>query len=208
MEQANTSYFKAILIVLLLALISFCFNAVFINPFEKLPYFFLILIAFAGAASCLALFKARKFLAVSGGVVILKTLVCLVLAVVFFSSLMSIFTPQIKNLLVEKKYDDYYVRIAEQDRYQTAYYYFAVARKKNNEKFLVNFEKNNMMRNFTYLTGDELDKFTNFIKTSRDKNLIKLYDELNKDGRINLNEMLQLQEFIIKYGVHNDKPPF
>lgn len=208
MEQANTSYFKAALIVLLLALISFCINAKIINPFETLPFFFSILVVLAMGLSVLVLFKSRQYLISTDGISILKMVVSLVLAIVFFSSIMSIFNPQIKSLIVAKKYDDYYVRIAEQDRNQPVYYYFAVGRQKNNEKYLVNFENNNLMRNFTYLKGEELDKFTNFIKTSRDKNLIKMYDDLNKDNRISLNEMIQLQEFIIKYGVHNDKPPF
>lgn len=208
MEQANISYFKAALIVLLLALISFCINASVINPFETLPFFFSILIAVSMVLSVLVLFKSRQYLIYTDGISILKMLFSLVLAIVFFSSIMTIFNPQIKSLIIAKKYDDYYVRIAEQDRNQSVYYYFAVGRQKNNEKYLVNFEKNHLMRNFTYLTGEDLDKFTNLIKTSRDKNLIKLYDEINKDNRISLNEMIQLQEFIIKYGVHNDKPPF
>jgi energy-coupling factor transporter transmembrane protein EcfT len=208
MEQANISYFKAALIVLLLALISFCIYASVINPFETLPFFFSILIAVSMVLSVLVLFKSRQYLISTDGISILKMVVSLVLAIVFFSSIMSIFNQQIKSLIVSKKYDDYYVRIAEQDRNQPVYYYFAVGRQKNNEKYLVNFEKNHMMRNFTYLTGEDLDKFANLIKTSRDKNLIKLYDDLNKDNRISLNEMIQLQEFIIKYGVHNEKPPF
>lgn len=208
MEQANISYFKAALIVLLLALISFCIYASVINPFENLPFFFLILIAVTMGLSVLVLFKSRQYLISTDGISLLKMGISLVLAIVFLSSIMSIFNQQIKSFIIAKKYDDYYVRIAEQDRNQSVYYYFAVGRQKNNEKYLVNFEKNHLMRNFTYLTGEDLDKFTNLIKTSRDKNLIKLYDEINKDNRISLNEMIQLQEFIIKYGVHNDKPPF
>jgi hypothetical protein len=208
MEQANTHYFKAMIIVLLLALISFCINAAVINPFDTLPFFFLILLAVAGGLSVLVLFKSRQYLITTGGISLLNLGVSLVLAVVFFSSIMSIFNPQIKSLIVSKKYDDYYVQIAEQDRYQPAYYYFAVARQKNNEKYLVNFEKNNVMRNFTYLSDDNLYALTNYIKTSRDKNLIQLYNELNKDNRLNLMEVAQIIEFINKFGVHNDKPPF
>jgi uncharacterized membrane protein len=208
MEQANTHYFKAMIIVLLLALISFCINAAVINPFDTLPFFFLILLAVAGGLSVLVLFKSRQYLITTDGISLLKLGVSLVLAVVFFSSIMSIFNPQIKSLIVSKKYDDYYVQIAEQDRYQPAYYYFAVARQKNNEKYLVNFEKNNVMRNFTYLSDDNLYALTNYIKTSRDKNLIQLYNELNKDNRLNLMEVAQIIEFINKFGVHNDKPPF
>lgn len=208
MEQANTHYFKATIIVLLLALISFCINATFINPFETLPFFFLILIVIASGLSVLVLFKSRQYLISTDGVSLLKMGVSLVLAVVFFSSIMSIFNPQIKSLLVSKKYDDYYVRIAEQDRYQPAYYYFAVGRQKNNEKYLVNFETNHVMRHFTYLSDDELATLTTYIKTSRDKNLIKMYEELNKDNRLNLMEVDQIMDFINIFGVHNDKPPF
>lgn len=208
MEQANIHYFKAMIIVLLLALISFCINAAVINPFETLPFFFLILIVLASGLSVLLLFKSRQHLISTDLVTLLKFGVSLVLAVVFFSSIMSIFNPQIKSLIVSKKYDDYYVQIAEQDRYQPAYYYFAVARQKNNEKYLVNFEKNNVMRNFTYLSDEQLESLTNYIKTSRDKNLIKLYEVLNKDNRLNLMEVDQIMNFINKFGVHNDKPPF
>ena len=208
MEQANTQYFKAIIIVLLIALISFCINATFINPFETLPFFFLILIVLASGLSVLLIFKSRQNLISSDFGTLLKIGVSLVLAVVFFSSIMSIFNPQIKSLIVSKKYDDYYVHIDEQDRYQPAYYYFAVARQKNNTKYLVNFEKNNVMRNFTYLSDEQLALLTNYIKSSRDKNLIKLYEDLNKDNRINLMEVNQIMNFIDKFGVHNDKPPF
>ena len=208
MEQANTHYFKAMIIVLLLALISFCINAAVINPFETLPFFFLILLAVAAGLSVLVLFKSRQYLIAADGINLLKMGVSLVLAIVFFSSIMSIFNPQIKSLLVAKKYDDYYVQITEQDRYQPAYYYFAVGRQKNNEKYLVNFEKNNVMLNFTYLSDEALAQLTTYIKTSRDKNLIKLYEDLNKDNRLNLMEVAQIMDFINKFGVHNEKPPF
>ena len=78
MEQANIHYFKAMIIVLLLALVSFCINAAVINPFETLPFFFLILIVLASGLSVLLLFKSRQHLISTDLVTLLKFGVSLV----------------------------------------------------------------------------------------------------------------------------------
>lgn len=208
MDCTYQQYIKATGLVLLLVLISFCINATIINPFETLPYFIRILMIISALLSCVVLFKSRSYLVQADGATLGKILLSLVVSVSLFTSLMFIFQPQIKSLIVSKKYDDYYVRIAEDDRNQPTYYYFAVARAKNSERYLVNFEKNYVMLNFMYLSPERLALFEDYIKNSRDKNLIKLYEELNKDNKLNLKEVIQLQEFINKYGVHNDKPPF
>lgn len=208
MDCTYQQYIKATGLVLLLVFISFCINATIINPFETLPYFIRILMIVAALLSCVVLFKSRSYLVQADGATLGKILLSLVVSVSLFTSLMFIFQPQIKSLIVSKKYDDYYVRIAEDDRNQPTYYYFAVARAKNSERYLVNFEKNYVMLNFMYLSPERLALFEDYIKNSRDKNLIKLYEELNKDNKLNLKEVIQLQEFINKYGVHNDKPPF
>jgi len=205
MEYTHKQYTKATGLVMLLVLISFCINAAIVNPFESLPYFIRILIIVAGLASCFVLFKSRSYLVQADGSTIGKILLSLFISITLFTSLMFIFQPQIKSLIVSKKYDDYYVRIAEDDRNQTAYYYFAVARAKNSERYLVNFEKNHVMLNFMYLPPERLAIFENYIKNSHDKNLIRLYEELNKDNKLSLKEVIQLQELINKYGVNNEK---
>lgn len=208
MDCTYQQYIKATGLVILLVLISFCINTSIINPFEELPYFIRILMIVAGLLSCIVLFKSRPYLVQADGAALGKMLLSLVISVSLFTSFMFIFQPQIKSLIVSKKYDDYYVRIADDDKNQPAYYHFAVARSKNSERYLVNFEKNYVMLNFIYLSPERQSLFEEYIKNSRDKNLIKLYEELNKDNKLNLKEVIQLQEFINKYGVHNEKPPF
>lgn len=208
MDYTHKQYIKATGLVLLLILISFSINAAIINPFETLPNFIHILMIVAGLLSCFVLFKSRAYLAQTDIASLGKILLSLTVSLSLFTSLMFIFQPQIKSLIVSKKYDDYYVRIADDDKNQPAYYHFAVARAKNSERYLVNFEKNYVMLNFMYLSPERQSLFEEYIKNSRDKNLIKLYEELNKDNKLNLKEVIQLQEFINKYGVHNEKPPF
>lgn len=208
MDYTHKQYIKATGLVILLILISFCINAAIINPFDTLPNFINILMIVAGILSCFVLFKSRAYLAQTDSESLGKILLSVVVSVSLFTSFMFIFQPQIKSLIVSKKYDDYYVRIAADDRNHPAYYHFAVARSKNSERYLVNFEKNYVMLNFMYLSPERQSLFEEYIKNSRDKNLIKLYEELNKDNKLNLKEVIQLQEFINKYGVHNEKPPF
>lgn len=208
MEQSNNHYYKAALLVAFLILISFSINSVIINPFETLPYFFRLLFALLGTLSVIFLFKVRKELALLDGLTFLKYCVCFIIAISFFSGVITVFNPQLKGFIVERKYDDYYVRIKDEDHYQLLYYHFAVARQRNNVTFLVNFEKNNDMDTFIYLDASGLTALHNIMETTKDKNLIALYDKMNKDGKINLKESKQLLSFIEKIGVNYEKTTF
>lgn len=208
MESLNKQYYKASFIVLLLVLISFCINSMVLNPFEEAPYVFRILYIVTATLSVFAFFKSRKLLVQLDLVSIVKYLFSFVVAIVFFSGLMTIFNPQITQLIVAKKYDDYSVQIQAEDRYQPIYYYFAVAQQKNNVKYLVNFEKNGLIDNFVYLDDKGLEALTNIMKVSKDKNLIGLYDTLNKDGKISKKEAKQILLYLANFGVTYEKQPF
>lgn len=208
MESLNKQYYKAFLVVLLLGLISFCINSMILNPFENAPSVFRIMYAMTSALVVLVLFKSRKLLGQLDLVSLTKYLFSFVFAITFFSGVMTIFNPQITQLIVSKKYDDYSVQIRKEDRYQPIYYYFAVAQQKNNIKYLVNFEKNGLIDNFIYLDANGLEALTNIMKFSKDKNLIGLYDTLNKDGKISKKEAKQILLYLATFGVTYEKQPF
>ena len=208
MESLNKQYYKASLVVLLIVLISFCINSMVLNPFEEAPYIFRILYAATAALVVFLLFKSRTLLVQLDFVSLTKYLFSFVFAITFFSGIMTIFTPQITQLLVAKKYDDYSVQIKAEDRYQPIYYYFAVAQQKNNVKYLVNFEKNGVIDNFIYLDDKGLEALTNIMKVSKDKNFIELYDRFNKDGKISKKEAKQILLYLATFGVTYEKQPF
>lgn len=208
MESLNKQYYKASLVVLLIVLISFCINSMVLNPFDEAPYIFRILYAATAALVVFLLFKSRTLLVQLDFVSLTKYLFSFVFAITFFSGIMTIFTPQITQLLVAKKYDDYSVQIKAEDRYQPIYYYFAVAQQKNNVKYLVNFEKNGVIDNFIYLDDKGLEALTNIMKVSKDKNLIELYDTLNKDSKISKKEAKQILLYLATFGVTYEKQPF
>lgn len=208
METLHKQYYKAALVVLLLVLISFCINSIVLNPFEHSPYVFRILYIVTAALSVFAFFKSRKLLVQLDLVSIVKYLFSFFVAIVFFSGIMTIFNPQITQLIVAKKYDDYSVQIKEEDRYQPLYYYFAVAQQKNNVKYLLNFEKNDLIENFIYLDDNGLEALTNIMKVSKDKNFIELYDRFNKDGKISKKEAKQILLYLATFGVTYEKQPF